>query len=85
MTNLSNDLLYEVLRRIHVRQDKNEQANRMAFEQILQLRQALGAHRTDMDLQYIELMAIRDRLDRIEHRLELREFNEAAVPFRHEA
>ena len=82
MTDISQELLHELLRRLHQRADKAETANRDLRAEISSLRRAVAAHQSDIDRFYELFHRIEDRLDRFETRLDLREFSEVAqTPF----
>jgi hypothetical protein len=71
-------LLHELLRRLHIRADKTDTGSRDLRSEISSLRRTSAAHQSDIDRFYELFHRIEDRLDRIEARLDLRDFNEAA-------
>ena len=78
MSNVSQELLHELLRQLHQRIDKAETANRDLRTENTSLRRIATIHQHDIGDLYEALHRIEDRLERIESRLELRDFQEMA-------
>jgi hypothetical protein len=78
MNEISQELLHELLRRLHQRADKSDEATRDLRAENIALRRLVTVHQSEIDRFYEVFHRIEDRLDRIEARLDLREFNEAA-------
>jgi hypothetical protein len=78
MSEISQELLHELLRRPHQRADKADATTRDLRAENISLRRAVTGHQRDIDHFFEVIHRIEDRLDRIEARLDLREFNEIA-------
>jgi hypothetical protein len=78
MSNVSQELLHELLRQLHQRIDKAETANRELRTENTSLRRIATVHQHDIGDLYEAVHRIEDRLDQIEKRLELRDFQEMA-------
>lgn len=78
MTDVSQELLHEVLRRLHQRNDKTDLAVKDLRSECSSLRRIMTSHQGDLDTLYELIHRIEDRLDKIEKRLELRDFQEMA-------
>ena len=78
MSDVSHEFLHELLRRLHQRIDKAETANRELRSENTSLRRTTTVHQNDIANIYEVLHRIDDRLDQIERRLELRDFQERA-------
>ena len=78
MTNVSQELLHELLRHLRQRIDNSDMTSRDVRAENTSLRRIVTAHQQDIGDLYEVLHRIEDRLDRIEARLELRDFQEAA-------
>lgn len=78
MTDVSQELLHEVLRRLHQRNDKSDLAIRDLRSECQSLRRMVTTHQSDLNNLYELVHRIEDRLDQIEKRLELRDFQEMA-------
>ena len=78
MNNVSQELLQELLRHLRQRIDKSDMASRDARAENTSLRRIVTAHQQDIGDLYEVFHRIEDRLDRIEARLELRDFQEMA-------
>ena len=81
MAEVSQDLLHELLRRMHNRADKSDAAIRDLCNEINSMRLAIHAHQSDVNNLYSMLHQLDARLERIENRLELRELSEAQARF----
>lgn len=81
MAEVSNDLLYEVLKNIQTRLDKVETGLGEVKSELISIRGHTIAVQPDMHNIYGILSRQDDRLERIERRLELREFAESQQPF----
>ena len=81
MPEVTNELMYELLKKIHSRMDRLESSLGEVKHEIVAIRlQALGTQ-TDISNIYAMTGRIDQRLDRIEQRLELRELAENQRPF----
>jgi chromosome segregation ATPase len=78
MSNVSHELLQELLRQLHQRIDKLDAANRDLRAENTSLRRLAAAQQNDIADLYEVAHRIEDRLDLIEKRLELRDFQEMA-------
>ncbi|MDO9417123.1 hypothetical protein [Pararhizobium sp.] len=81
MADITQELIHEVLRRVHIRADKADGAIRDLRSEVSSIRLSLHAHQNDINTLYTMLHQIDERLDRIENRLELRELAEAQSRF----
>jgi hypothetical protein len=82
MSNISQDLLQELLRQLRQRIDKSDMASRDVRTENTSLRRVVTAHQHDIGDLYEVFHRIEERLERIEARLELRDFQEMAqTPF----
>jgi flagellar biosynthesis chaperone FliJ len=77
----SQELLQELLRRLHQRIDKSEHKVRDLRSELNAMRLTLQAHHSDLNNLYALHHQHDERLDRIENRLELRELSEAQARF----
>ncbi|WP_245582504.1 hypothetical protein [Neorhizobium lilium] len=78
---MSQDLLHELLRRLHNRADKSDAAIRDLRNEMNSMRLVIHAHQSDVNNLYTMLHQLDARLERIENRLELRELSEAQARF----
>lgn len=76
MADVTNELMYELLKDIHQRMDKVENALGEVKHEIVAMRLQGLSVRTDINNIYAVTARIDQRLDRIEHRLDLRELAE---------
>ena len=81
MADVTNELLYEVLRSIHARMDKLDTGLSDLRSEMITLRGAFVTVQQDVHHIYSRLDRVDQRLDRIENRLELRELAEAQARF----
>ncbi|RWX75476.1 hypothetical protein EPK99_17385 [Neorhizobium lilium] len=81
MAEVSQDLLHELLRRLHNRADKSDAAIRDLRNEMNSMRLVIHAHQSDVNNLYTMLHQLDARLERIENRLELRELSEAQARF----
>ena len=81
MADVTNELLYEVLKSIHSRMDKLDTGFSDLRSETITMRGALVAVQQDVHHIYSRLDRVDQRLDRIENRLELRELAEAQARF----
>ena len=81
MADVTQELIHEILRRVHVRADKADTGIRDLRSEIGSIRHSLHAHQNDINPLYTMLHQIDERLERIENRLELRELAEAQSRF----
>jgi hypothetical protein len=81
MAEVTNELMYELLKKVHHRMDKLESGLGEVKHEIVAIRlQALGTQ-TDVSNIYAVTARIDQRLDRIEQRLEIRELAESGKPY----
>lgn len=81
MPEVTNELMYELLKKIHLRMDKLENSLGEVKHEIVAMRlQGLGTQ-TDINNIYSINARIDQRLERIEQRLELRELAEPHSPY----
>lgn len=81
MAEVTNELMYELLKKMHQRMDRLEHGLGEVKHEIVAIRlQALGTQ-TDINNIYSVTARIDQRLERIEERLELRELAEAQKPY----
>jgi predicted nucleic acid-binding Zn-ribbon protein len=78
MSNVSQELLRELLQNLRQRIDKFDQTSRDVRIETTSLRRIVPAHQQDIGDIYEAIHRIEDRLDQIEKRLELRDFQEMA-------
>ncbi|MGN7293590.1 hypothetical protein [Rhizobium sp. SAFR-030] len=78
---MSQEFLTELLRRLHHRVEKSEHAAREFRNELASVRLILHANQSDINNLYAVHGQMDERMDRIEHRLELREFQEAQARF----
>ncbi len=84
MSDVTQELMHELLRRIHARFDKLDQAHGELRDDNLVIRGQLHNVQGDLNNLRGSLARIEQRLDRIENRLELRELAEAQARFEHQ-
>jgi flagellar biosynthesis chaperone FliJ len=75
------ELLQELLRRLHMRVDKSENMVRDLRNELNSMRLNLHAHQNDLNNLYAMHSKLDERMERIEARLDLREFSEAQARF----
>lgn len=81
MAEVTNELMYELMKKIHERMDRFEHSLGEVKHEVVAMRlQGLSAQ-TDIHNIYAVTGRIDERLDRIEQRLELRELAEAQHPY----
>jgi archaellum component FlaC len=76
MTEVTNELMYELLKKIHERMDRLENSLGEVKHEIVAMRLQGLSTQTDINNIYAVNGRIDQRLERIEHRLELRELAE---------
>ena len=81
MADVTQELIHEILRRVHVRADKADNGIRDLRSEVSSIRLSLHAQQNDINTLYTLLHQIDERLERIENRLELRELAEAQSRF----
>ncbi|WJH40112.1 DUF1664 domain-containing protein [Aliirhizobium terrae] len=81
MTDISHEFLTELLRRLHQRADKSDVAIRNLRDEINAMRLNMQAQQSDISNLYNVVHQLDARMERIENRLELREFQEAQARF----
>lgn len=80
MPEVTNDLMYELLKRIHLDTGEMRQDMLAVKREVNVIRGHLAATQGDINNIYGILARHDDRLERIERRLELREFAEPHAP-----
>ena len=84
MAEVTNELMYELMKKIHQRMDRLENTLGEVKHEIVAMRlQALGTQ-TDINNIYSVTGRIDERLERIEQRHELRELAEQQKPYKPE-
>ncbi|MDP3898278.1 MAG: hypothetical protein Q8Q62_16545 [Mesorhizobium sp.] len=81
MAEVTNELMYELLKSIHQRMDRLDQSVGEVRHEVVSLRLSMMSVQTDIHNIYGITSRIDDRLDRIERRLDLREIAEPQRPF----
>jgi hypothetical protein len=81
LTDISNEFLIELLRRLHQRADKSDLTIRNLRDEINAMRLNIQAQQSDISNLYNVVHQMDARMERIENRLELREFQEAQARF----
>ena len=81
MAEVTNELMYETLKRMHARFDKVDTALQEVKVELNSLRGTIVSIQSDIHNIYGILGRHDDRLDRIEKRLELRELAEAQARY----
>lgn len=81
MTDISHEFLTELPRRLHQRADKSDVAIRNLRDEINAMRLNMQAQQSDISNLYNVVHQLDARMERIENRLELREFQEAQARF----
>jgi hypothetical protein len=76
MADVTNELMYELLKKIHQRMDRLENGLGEIKHEIVAIRLQAMSTQTDINNIYSITARIDERLDRIEHRLELHELAE---------
>jgi len=81
MADITNDLVYELLKRVHADIADLKLGQREIKAEVNAMRGAVVVLHQDIHSLHTTLARHELRLDRIEHRLELREFQEAQARF----
>ncbi len=81
MTEVTNELMYELMKKIHERMDPLESGLGEVKHEIVAMRLQSLSTQTDINNIYAITDGIDQRLERIEHRLDLREFAEVQSPY----
>jgi archaellum component FlaC len=84
MAEVTNELMYELLKTIHQRMDRLENGLGEVKQELVSIRLSMMGMQTDIHNIYGILGRHDERLDRIEKRLELRGLAEAQTPYRPE-
>jgi len=84
MAEVTNELMYELLKTIHQRMDRLENGLGEVKQELVSIRPSMMGMQTDIHNIYGILGRHDERLDRIEKRLELRELAEAQSQYRPE-
>ncbi len=81
MAEVTNDLTFEILKKLQARQEGSEQIAVELHNGQNAIRGYIASMQSDMTNLYGILTRIDQRLDRIERRLELREMAETGAPY----
>jgi hypothetical protein len=81
MAEVTSELIYELLKKIHQRMDRFDLALGEVKHEMVAIRLQALSTQTDINNIYAITSRIDQRLDRIEQRLELRELAEPQAPF----
>jgi hypothetical protein len=81
MAEVTSELMYELLKRIHERMDRLEHGQGELRQELVAMRLQGMAVQTNINNIYGVTARIDQRLDRIEQRLELRELAETQLPY----
>lgn len=81
MTEITNELVYELLKKIHQRMDRLENGFGEVKQEIVAMRLQGLSTQTDITNIYAVTTRMDQRMERIEQRLELRELAEPQRPF----
>ncbi|ESY83066.1 hypothetical protein X740_03755 [Mesorhizobium sp. LNHC221B00] len=81
MPEVTNELMYELLKKIHSRMDRLENGLGEVKHEIVAIRLQALSTQTDINNIYAITGRIDQRFERIEQRLELRELAEAQRPY----
>jgi uncharacterized protein Yka (UPF0111/DUF47 family) len=81
MAEITNDLIYEILKNIQGRMDKMEHGIGEIRHEVVSIRLTQMGIQNDIHNMYGILARHDERLDRIENRLDLRELAEAQRPY----
>ena len=81
MAEVTSELMYERLKRIHERMDRLEHGQGELRQELVAMRLQGMAVQTNINNIYGVTARIDQRLDRIEQRLELRELAETQLPY----
>lgn len=81
MTDVTNELMYELLKRVHGEMSSMREDNRGLRQDFISLRNHMHVMQGDLNNLHTTMAQVLVRLDRIENRLELREFQEAQARF----
>jgi chromosome segregation ATPase len=81
MVEAQQEFIHELLRRFHQRVDNTDAATLNLRNQVNSLRLELHANQGDINNLYSLINQIDERLERVEKRLDLREFEEAQARF----
>lgn len=84
MAEVTNELMYELLKKIHQRMDKLENGMGEIKHEIVAMRLQALSTQTDINNIYAVTGRMDQRLERIEKRLELHELAEPGTPYRSE-
>lgn len=76
MADVTQEFMYELMKRMHERFDKLENKVSDLQADFLNMRGTMGAMQADIHNIHGTLYRLDDRVERIEKRLDLREFNE---------
>lgn len=83
MAEVTNELMYELMKNMHQRMDRFENVMGEIKHELVSIRLSVMGIQTDVHNIYGMLARHDERLDRIERRLELRELAEPQRPFDH--
>ncbi|KKX33849.1 hypothetical protein [Rhizobium sp. LC145] len=81
MAEITNDLVYELMKRMHSELGNLREDQRGLRQDVISLRNHMHVMQGDMNNLHTTMAQVLVRLDRIENRLELRELAEAQARF----
>jgi hypothetical protein len=81
MAEITNELMYELLKRVHAEMANMREDNRGLRQDFISLRNHMHVMQGDLNNLHGTMAQVLVRLDRIEDRLELRELAEAQARF----
>jgi chromosome segregation ATPase len=84
MAEVTNELPYELMKRFHERFDKLDHGISEEKQELISIRGPMLSMQNDVHNIYAKLDRHEQQLERIEHRLELRELAEPHTPFGHD-
>ncbi|ORE97898.1 hypothetical protein [Aurantimonas sp. 22II-16-19i] len=84
MAEVTNELLFELMKRFHERFDKLDHGISEVKQELISIRGHMLSMQNDVHNIYAKLDRHEQQLERIERRLELREMAEPHAPFEHD-
>lgn len=84
MAEVTDELLYELMKRFHERFDKLDHGMSEVKQELVSIRGHMLSMQNDVHNIYAKLDRHEQQLERIERRLELRELAEPHTPFEHD-
>ncbi len=85
MADVTQELMFELLKRVHADVGELKLAQQETKAELINMRGTMVAMQSDIHNMYGMLYRLDDRVERIEKRLDLREFNEGHSPYNPEA